>query len=76
MLIIDRDETTGETFYMVCNDAGLCLIRTRSSVIAMFIEQRVKGIPSTLRLTVGGDPGTKTERKLWQHVRRFTKNSR
>ena len=74
MLIIDRDNRTGETFYMVCNDAGLCLIRTRSSAIANFVEKHVQGIPPTLRLTVGGDPGTHAERKLWQHVRRWTKS--
>jgi hypothetical protein len=75
MLIIDRDSVTGETYYMVCNDQGLCLIRTRSSAIADFIERRVQGIPPTLRLTVGGDPGTKSERKLWQHVRRWKRHT-
>jgi hypothetical protein len=71
MLITDRDSTTGETWYMVCNDAGYCLIRTRSSRIATYINQRTPGLPHTLRLTVGGDPGTHVQPKLWQHVRRW-----
>jgi hypothetical protein len=74
MLIIDRDPETGQTCYIVCNDAGLCLIRTTSSAIAYFVEQHTKGTSVHLRLNVGGDPGTRKDRHIWQHVRRFVKN--
>lgn len=70
MLYRETDET-GVSTYMVCNDAGLCLIRTTSSAIAYFVESHAQGIPPTLRLTVGGDPGTRSDRKIWQHVRRW-----
>lgn len=39
----------------------------------MFVERHVKGIPSDLRLNIGGDPGTKEEKKLWHHIKRYTK---
>jgi hypothetical protein len=59
--------------YVVCNEAGVCLIVTSSSAIAGFVENHVKGIDPELRLNIGGDPGTKKERKLWHHVRKYTK---
>lgn len=73
MLFTDQDKDTGITTYMVCNDAGLCLIRTTSSRIANYVNNHTRGVPPTLRLTVGGDPGTRTTNHLWQHVRRWTK---
>lgn len=73
MLFIDRDPVTGISTYMVCNDAGLCLIRTTSSRIANYVEARTQGVPSSLRLTVGGDPGTRTIHHIWQHVRRWSR---
>lgn len=73
MLFTSRDPHTGITSYMVCNDAGLCLIYTTSSRIAEFVERHSRGVPPTLRLTVGGDPGTRTTTHLWQHVRRWSK---
>lgn len=39
----------------------------------MFVERHVKGIPNDLRLNIGGDPGTKVEKKLWHHIKRYTK---
>lgn len=73
MLTVDQDPQTGISTYMVCNDAGNCLIRTTSSAIAYFVEAHCRGINPKLRLTVGGDPGTKNQRKLWQHVRRWSR---
>lgn len=72
MVFVERDDC-GIATYTVCNDAGLCLIRTTSSRIAYFVERHVHGVPPTLRLTIGGDPGTRSEHKLWQHVRRWSK---
>ena len=73
MLIVDQDPQTGVSTYMVCNDAGFCLIRTTSSKIANYVDRHSRGIPQTLRLTVGGDPGTKTSQHIWQHVRRWAR---
>ena len=39
----------------------------------MFVERNVKGIPNDLRLNIGGDPGTKVEKKLWHHIKRYTR---
>lgn len=72
MLFTDEDEN-GVTTYMVCNDAGLCLIRTTSSRIAEFVERHSRGVPPSLRLTVGGDPGTRSTQHIWQHVRRWSR---
>jgi hypothetical protein len=57
---------------MVCNDQGLCLIRTTNGVIADFVNRKSLGINPTLRLTVGGDPGAKDRNPpMWKHVRRI-----
>lgn len=66
-------EFDGITQYVVCNEDGKCLIVTTSSKIAMFVERNVKGIPNDLRLNIGGDPGTKVEKKLWHHIKRYTR---
>jgi hypothetical protein len=71
MLIVR--EFDGIIQYVVCNEAGKCLIVTTSSKIAEFVERHVKGIPPDLRLNIGGDPGTKVEKKLWHHIKRYTK---
>lgn len=71
MLIIRNFD--GITQYVVCNEAGKCLIVTTSSAIAEFVERHVKGISPDLRLNIGGDPGTKVEKKLWHHIKRYTK---
>jgi len=70
MLIVDRDPDTGETHYMVCNDQGLCLIRTTSSAIAAFVNAHSGNIDPNLRLNIGGDPGTRKERYIWHYIRR------
>ena len=73
MLFIDHDER-GIPVYTVCNDQGLCLIRTTDSAIATFVDERSAGISPELRLTVGGDPGARVRNApIWTHVRRFTK---
>jgi hypothetical protein len=73
MLFRDEDEN-GIITYMVCNDQGSCLIRTTSSNIANFVHRHSKGIDSDLRLTVGGDPGTKQAKKpLFHHIRRYSR---
>lgn len=71
MLIVRQFD--GITQYVVCNEAGDCLIVTTSSKIAEFVERHTKGVPRQLRLNVGGDPGTKVEKKLWHHIKRYTK---
>ena len=59
---------------MVTNDQGLCLIRTTDGAIAEFVERHSKGINPTLRLTVGGDPGTRAKNApIWTHIRKFSK---
>jgi hypothetical protein len=73
MLFRDEDEY-GIITYMVCNDQGLCLIRTTSSKIAHFVNRYSKGISSDLRLTVGGDPGTKQARyPIFHHIRKYSR---
>jgi len=69
MLIVR--EFDGITQYIVCNDQGICLIVTTSSAIAEFVESHVKGISPDLRLNIGGDPGTKKEKKIWHHIKRY-----
>lgn len=59
MLFIDRDPVDGQTYYTVCNPQGTCLIRTTSGAIAQFVENHTKNLNPELRLTVGGDPGTR-----------------
>ena len=70
MIFVDYDNG-GIATYMVCNDEGLCLIRTTSSRIAFYVERRVHGVNPNLRLTIGGDPGAKTNKSIWHHIRRF-----
>jgi hypothetical protein len=61
--------------YMVTNDQGLCLIRTTDSEIAKFVNQHSKGVDPKLRLTVGGDPGSKDKNPpIWKHVRRLSRH--
>lgn len=71
MLIVR--EFDGIVQYVVCNEAGDCLIVTTSSKIANFVERNVKGVSPDLRLNIGGDFGTKIEKKLWHHIKRYTK---
>jgi hypothetical protein len=71
LLIVNYDDL-GIATYMVCNNQGLCLIRTTSSRIAMYIEQHVHQAHPELRLMVGGDPGSRTPRLIWRHVRKFS----
>lgn len=60
--------------YMVCNDQGLCLIRTTDPAIARFVNAHTKGINPNLRLTVGGDPGAKSsKKKVFHHIRRYSR---
>lgn len=75
MLFVGHDDT-GITVYMVCNDQGLCLIRTTDGAIAHFVNAHSKGIDPNLRLTVGGDPGTKrkdSNNKIFHHIRRYSR---
>jgi hypothetical protein len=56
---------------MVTNDQGLCLIRTTDSAIAEFVDRHSKGVDPNLRLTVGGDPGSRDRSPpIWKHIRR------
>ena len=71
MLLIDVDDC-GVPIYMVCNNQGLCLIRTTDNQIAYFVESLTKGLDPYMRLNVGGDPGTRKQNpKIFHHVRRF-----
>lgn len=73
MLYQDQDQLTGITTYMVCNNQGLCLIRTTSSRIANFIDQYTVKLDPSLRLLIGGDPGSRELSKpLFHHIRRIT----
>jgi hypothetical protein len=73
MLFRDENEN-GMTTYMVCNDQGLCLIRTTSSRIANYVNSHSRGIGPSLRLTIGGDPGTKQARRpIFHHIRSYRK---
>jgi hypothetical protein len=72
MLFVSEDPIDGQTYYMVCNDQGLCLIRTTSGAIANFVEKHSKGLSANLRLVVGGDPGTRSNPNLlFHHIRRL-----
>jgi len=73
MLFQEEDVNTGVITYMVCNSQGLCLIRTTSSRIANYVERHAKYAGTDLRLMVGGDPGSRTPKLIWSHVRRFLK---
>ena len=73
MLHTDVDEC-GISIYMVTNDQGLCLIRTKDYAIANFVAKHAIGIPPNLRLTVGGDPGTWTRNPpIWSHIRKINR---
>jgi hypothetical protein len=69
LVIVDYDDC-GVATYMVCNQQGLCLIRTSSSRIAYYIERHIKYAGPDLRLLVGGDPGSRTPKLLWRYIRR------
>mgnify|MGYP006269969589 CR=1 FL=1 len=59
---------------MVTNEQGLCLIRTTDGYIAQFINSFTKGINPNLRLTIGGDPGTRRKdpkNPIFHHVRKI-----
>jgi len=73
MLIRNQDEN-GITTYMVCNDAGSCLLYTTDGYMAHLIHYLSRGIDPALRLTVGGDPGTRQARHpVFHHVRRYSR---
>ncbi len=72
MLFVDEDSITKTVTYMVCNDHGDCLIRTTSGMIANFVEKHSHNIDRSLRLTVGGDPGSKKIKKpIFHHIRKY-----
>ena len=71
MLFTTRDQW-GITTYTVCNDAGDCLIRTTNGYIARVLDPLSRGVDTNLRLTIGGDPGTRQARHpVFHHVRRY-----
>jgi hypothetical protein len=71
MLYISNSGLT--TMYIVTNDEGQILLYTSDSRMANYVNARSKGIDSEFRLRVGGDPGTKTSKSIWHHVRQFYK---
>jgi hypothetical protein len=72
MLFSERDQF-GITVYTVCNDQGVCLIRTTDGAIARFVHHNSFGVSPDLRLRIGGDKGAAMANPLWRHVRRFSK---
>jgi hypothetical protein len=73
MLFTSRNEW-GITTYTVCNDAGQCLIHTTDAYMARVVHLLSRGVDTNLRLTVGGDPGTRQARyPVFHHVRRYVK---
>ena len=58
---------------MVTNDQGLCLICTTDEYIAQFVNTLSKGLPPNMRLSVGGDPGTRRKdpnNPIFHHLRK------
>jgi hypothetical protein len=72
LLIVNYDDL-GIATYMVCNSQGQCLIRTTSSRIANYVERHVIYAAPDLRLMVGGDPGSRTPKLIWRHIRKISK---
>ena len=69
-------ELDDEEWFVVKNSAGLILIYTTSGSIAHFVNQFTPGLDPNLRLTVGGDPGTRKadkNQKVFHHVRRYNR---
>lgn len=68
MLFIDRDEN-GISYYMVTNDAGLCLIRTSNKKIADYVNYYSYGAPLDAQIAVGGDQGHPEIGPMWRFRR-------
>jgi hypothetical protein len=70
---MDYDDN-GLPMYMVTNDYNDCLIRTRNQRIAYFVDANTKGIPRGMFLVVGGDPGSKKQKKpIFHYIRKYFK---
>ena len=69
MLFIDRDED-GISHFMVTNDAGLCLIRTRNRKIADYVNYYSYGAPLDAQIAVGGDRGHPEIGPVWRFQRK------
>lgn len=54
--------TDNEVWYHVCNDYGDCLIHTRSSQLAHYIDQCSRGLERGYYITIGGDRPSKRNR--------------
>ena len=62
----------GEDWHMVTNNQGAILIYTTDGAIAHFVNQFTPKLDPELRLTVGGDPGTrKPNNRVFHHIRRY-----
>lgn len=73
MIYVDYDEA-GLEIYMVCNDYDQCLIRTTSRGIAHFVDKHSRGLPPGMFLVVGGDAGSRRQKKpLFHHIRRHSR---
>jgi hypothetical protein len=70
MLFIDRDEL-GLVQYMVTNDAGLCLIRTRNKKIADYVNYYSYGAPLDAQIAVGGDRNHPEMSPIWRYQRKI-----
>lgn len=59
--------------YMVTNDAGLCLIRTRNRKIADYVNYYSYGAPLDAQIAVGGDRGHPEIGPVWRFQRKSKK---
>lgn len=62
----------GEDWHTVMNNQGLVLIYTTDGAIAHYVNQFTAKLDPNMRLTVGGDPGTrKPNPRVFHHIRRY-----
>lgn len=69
MLFVDTDDC-GCRIYMVTNDYGLCLIRTRSYKIANYVNYYSYKAPIDAQIAVGGDRNHPIIGPVWRFVRK------
>ena len=63
----------GEDWHIVTNNQGAILIYTTDGAIAHFVNNFTPKLDPNLRLTVGGDPGTRRRENnpVFHHIRRY-----
>ena len=68
-----RNDIGVERFYSAYNNSGSLLIYTTSGKMASFVADHARLVDSDMRLRVGGDPGTVTERRHGVWIRLVNK---